>query len=81
MRHNKSETRHDDQHMRRTGSDRTGPDRVQDERSRRDEQHAEGEPRDISDANENVRRGQGDDASGSRHGTNSGNRPAFDRDR
>jgi hypothetical protein len=39
------------------------------------------EPKDLREANENIRRSQGDDATGPTENNKAGNRPAFDRDR
>lgn len=39
------------------------------------------EPKDVREANENIRRSQGDDATGPADTTKAGNKPAFDRDR
>jgi hypothetical protein len=39
------------------------------------------EPKDLREANENIRRSQGDDAMGPTESRKAGNKPAFDRDR
>jgi hypothetical protein len=39
------------------------------------------EPKELSEANENIRKSQGDDASGPVDNRKAGNKPAFDRDR
>ena len=39
------------------------------------------DPKDLRKANENIRKGQGDDATGPIESKKSGNKPALDRDR
>jgi hypothetical protein len=39
------------------------------------------ESKDLREANENIRRSQGDDAMGPTENRKAGNKPAFDRDR
>lgn len=39
------------------------------------------EPKDLREANENIRRSQGDDATGPADNRKTGNKPALDRDR
>jgi hypothetical protein len=38
-------------------------------------------PKDLREANESIRKSQGDDATGTVHNKKTGNKPAFDRDR
>ena len=38
-------------------------------------------PKDLREANENIRKSQGDDATGTVDKKKTGNKPAFDRDR
>lgn len=57
--------------MHEPGADRTGSNRFNDARD-------EKETTNVREANENIRKGQGDDATGM---PRSGNRPRFDRDR
>ena len=38
-------------------------------------------PKDLREANENIRKSQGDDATGEVDSRKTGNKPAFDRDR
>jgi hypothetical protein len=38
-------------------------------------------PKDVRDANENIRKAQDEDATGPKRQERTGNRPAFDRDR
>jgi len=50
----------------------------------RDQAKREGEqkrPKSPEEANENIRKSQGDDATDAESGRKTGNRPAFDRDR
>jgi hypothetical protein len=57
--------------MHQPGVDRTGPDRFKEEN----------EPKDLREANDNIRKAQGDDATGPVTEGKKGNRPRFDRDR
>jgi hypothetical protein len=61
----------DDNDMPVPGADRTGSDRFKDTSD-------ETKTQSVREANENIREGQGDDATGS---PRRGNRPRFDRDR
>ena len=63
----------DNNNMHKPGADRTGSDRF-------NETGKERETSRVREANENVRKGQGDDSTEAPRG-NSGNRPRFDRDR
>ena len=62
----------DNNKMHKPGADRTGSNRFDDTRDK-------GEIRRVREANENVRKAQGDDSTMPRG--RSGNRPRFDRDR
>jgi len=57
--------------MHKPGADRTGPDRFKDDDN----------VNDVREANDNIRKAQGDDATGPESDRKSGNRPRFDRDR
>jgi hypothetical protein len=59
--------------MHEPGADRTGSNRFKDTRDEKDTKN-------VREANENIRNGQGDDATEIPSGR-SGNRPRFDRDR
>jgi hypothetical protein len=61
-----------DDTMHQPGADRTGSDRFKDDSSGTDT---------IREANENIRKAQGDDATGEPGEDRDGNRPRFDRDR
>ena len=61
----------DQNNMHEPGADRTGPNRFNETRD-------EKETKSVREANENIRQGQGDDATGT---PRSGNRPRLDRDR
>jgi hypothetical protein len=63
----------DNNNMHEPGADRTGSNRF-------NETGDEKETRGVREANENIRKGQGDDATEMPHGR-SGNRPRLDRDR
>ncbi len=56
--------------MHQGGADETGSDRVQQD-----------DATDVREANENIRKAQGEDATGTPSDERSGNRPRFDRDR
>ncbi len=58
--------------MHEPGADRTGPDRFKNEKN---------ENQDVREANDNIRKAQGDDATGPVSDGKKGNRPRFDRDR
>jgi hypothetical protein len=52
-----------------------------DESQKRNPNNKPKEPKDLREANENVRKSQGEDATGPADSKKSGNKPAFDRDR
>jgi hypothetical protein len=58
--------------MHESGADRTGSDRFKENDSH---------PKDVREAEDNIRQAQGDDATGPAVDRKSGNRPRFDRDR
>jgi hypothetical protein len=62
----------DDKTMHEPGADRTGSDRFKQDDDRE---------RDLRDANANVRKAQGDDATEDAIDQKAGNKPRFDRDR
>ena len=57
--------------MHKPGADRTGSDRFKDD----------GDTEEVREANDNIRKAQGDDATGPAPDSKAGNRPRFDRDR
>jgi len=61
-----------DNNMHQPGVDRTGSDRF-----KGDDSNVE----DVREANENIRKAQGDDSTDASQDDRSGNRPRFDRDR
>jgi hypothetical protein len=63
----------DNNNMHEPGADRTGSNRFNDTGDEKD-------TKSVREANENIRQGQGDDATEMPRGR-SGNRPRFDRDR
>jgi hypothetical protein len=63
----------DNNNMHEPGADRTGSNRLKDTGDEKDTKN-------VREANENIRKGQGDDAREMPSGR-SGNRPRFDRDR
>ena len=58
--------------MHEPGADRTGSDRFKGD---------DNETKDVRDANDNIRKAQGEDATDPASGGKTGNRPRFDRDR
>jgi hypothetical protein len=58
--------------MHKPGADRTGSDRFKDDDTTEN---------DVREANDNIRKAQGDDAPDPASDRKSGNRPRFDRDR
>lgn len=60
------------ENMDESGADRTGSDRFKDDDS---------QTKDVREANDNIRKAQGEDATDAPSDSRSGNRPRFDRDR
>lgn len=58
--------------MHEPGADRTGSDRFKDD---------DNETKDVREANDNIRKAQGEDATDPAFDGKTGNRPRFDRDR
>lgn len=61
-----------DKNMHQPGADRTGSDRFKGDDS---------DIQEVREANENIRKAQGDDSTDASPDDRSGNRPRFDRDR
>jgi hypothetical protein len=74
MRNNKGQPEHDD------SQEMDQPGRSKSNRPKGDDGSG-GSTRDLKEANENIRKAEGDDSTATTRNARKGNRPAFDRDR